>query len=109
MFCCRCRSGGQVACLAIGDGTFQDFDEINMNNGEITGISFQKVDEGIVQTVVDFDKFSPVDWEHPPTINGQQQFLCVDDPVFAPTQKWHDFCNLMFHLRDALLKQVLVN
>ena len=105
MFCCCCRSGGQIACLAIGDGIFQD----NMNNGEITGISFQKVDEGIVQTVVDCDKFSPVDWEHSPTINGQQQFFRVDDPVFAPTQKWHDFCNLMFHLRDALLKQVLVN
>lgn len=101
MFFCCCRNGGQIACLAIGDGTFQDFDENNMNNGEITGISFQKVDEGIVQTVVDSDKFSPVDWE--------QLFFHVDDPVFAPTQKWHDFCNLMFHLREALLRQVLVN
>jgi hypothetical protein len=40
----------QNACFAIGNGTVQNFAE---NKGEITGISFQKVDdhEGIVQAI----------------------------------------------------------
>jgi hypothetical protein len=44
------RIGGQNACFAIGNGTVQNFAE---NKGEITGISFQKVDdhEGIAQAI----------------------------------------------------------
>jgi hypothetical protein len=36
------RIGGQNACFAIGNRTVQNFAE---NKGEITGISFQKVDD----------------------------------------------------------------
>jgi aspartyl-tRNA synthetase len=40
-------------------------------NGEITGISFQKVDdhEGIVQAIFDSNNFSQVNWENAPTID----------------------------------------
>jgi hypothetical protein len=65
---------GRLHGKKVVPNRLQDFDENNMNNGEITGISFQKVDEGIVQTVVDSDKFSPVDWE--------QLFFRVDDTLY---------------------------
>ena len=75
--------GGQNACFAIGNGTVQNFAE---NKGEITGISFQKVDdhEGIVQAIFDSNNFSQVNWENAPTRNRQQDYFHLDEPVFAP-------------------------
>jgi hypothetical protein len=77
------RIGGQNACFAIGNGTVQNFAE---NKGEITGISFQKVDdhEGIVQAIFDSNNFSQVNWENASTRNRQQNYFHLDEPVFAP-------------------------
>jgi hypothetical protein len=71
------------ACFAIGNGIVQNFAE---NKGEITGISFQKVDdhEGIVQAIFDSNSFSQVNWENASTRNRQQNYFHLDEPVFAP-------------------------
>lgn len=76
--------------------------------GEITGICFQKVDEGKVNPVIDTDEFLKVDWPCAPTKPAVQHLYLELDYHSVPSQKWQLFVDVMANLRTALLVQVIV-
>lgn len=109
------RPDGQVACLAIGSDLIQKLR--NDNKGEITGITFQKIDTGRVKPVLPTNLFSRIHWPNSPVNLGRQQikvreYIDLDDPALAvqvPIQaEWEDFANTMSRTRDGLLRQVSV-
>ena len=93
-----------MPCLAIGNS---DIDTFADKKGEITGICFQKVDEGEVKPCLESCTFQPVDWPNAPT-RPQPQPAVINfvRPNPEPKQKWRQFANFVLHLRNALLSQV---
>lgn len=99
----KSRIGGKIACLSYGTDTIENYVD---SQGEITGLCFQKVDEGKVQPVLASNTFTKVDWRNGPTRQGNYQNLCLDSQIFVPTQAWQQFGDLLVHLRHALICQM---
>ena len=75
---------------------------------EITGICFQKVNEGIVRSVMENSAFSNVEWRNYPTRNNQVLNPLkteVQGPV-AQNDHWTRFSALMASLKQILIDQV---
>ncbi|XP_063399529.1 uncharacterized protein LOC134684180 [Mytilus trossulus] len=97
------RNGGRVPCVSIGNSYLDNYNDVK---GEITGICFQKVDEGKVNPVIHTDEFLKVDWPCAPTKPAVQHLYLELDYYSVPSQKWILFADVMANLRTALLVQM---
>ncbi|CAG2203876.1 RB1CC1 [Mytilus edulis] len=95
-------NGGRVPCVSLGNSYLDNYNDVI---GEITGICFQKVDEGKVNPVIDTDEFLKVDWPCAPTKPAVQHLYLELDYHSVPSQKWQLFADVMANLRTALLVQ----
>ncbi|XP_052059153.1 uncharacterized protein LOC127699823 [Mytilus californianus] len=97
------RIEGKVPCVSLGKSYLDNCLDIE---GEITGICFQKVDEGKVKPVIDADELFKVDWQRVPRTSAvPHQYLELDYQI-VPSEKWQIFANVVANLRTALLVQM---
>ncbi|CAG2204975.1 unnamed protein product [Mytilus edulis] len=97
------RIEGKVPCVSLGNSYL---DNCLDNEAEITGICFQKVDEGKVKPIIDADELLKVDWQRVPRTSAvPHQYLELDYQI-VPSEKWQIFVNVLANLRTALLVQM---
>lgn len=94
-----------MPCISLGNSYLDNYLD---NEVEITGICFQKVNEGKVKPIIDSDELLEVDWQRVPRTSAvPHQYLELDYQI-VPSEKWQIFVNVLANLRTALLVQVIV-
>ncbi|XP_076081811.1 uncharacterized protein LOC143052631 [Mytilus galloprovincialis] len=97
------RIEGKVPCISLGNSYLDNYLD---NEVEITGICFQKVNEGKVKPIIDADELLEVDWQRVPRTSAvPHQYLELDYQI-VPSEKWQIFVNVLANLRTALLVQM---
>lgn len=106
------RFAGKVPCLSIGRDILPEV--YGNEKSEITGIHFQKVNDGFVKAAIRSDLFMSVDWPNAPTRNmlqGPNLDLNTEGNRFeiVPLNLWLQITNLLLHLKHALIQMVSTN
>ncbi|VDI42156.1 Hypothetical predicted protein [Mytilus galloprovincialis] len=103
------RFAGKVPCLSIGRDILPEV--YGNEKSEITGIHFQKVNDGFVKAAIRSDLFMSVDWPNAPTRNmlqGPNLDLNTEGNRFeiVPPNLWLQITNLLLHLKHALIQMM---
>lgn len=102
------RNEGKIPCVAVGHADQIEDDD---PKAEITGLYFQRVNEGIVKPVLGTDLFSPVNWRNS-RINLRrirENFRAdMQLNLIVPPPRWSRFATVMSELYSWMLERVSI-